>query len=201
MFSSRGPLFALEFAGLVLAYALYALVFLKFRQPSAAERKKAPRTVTIAVIVQSLAYAAAWMFRRSDLSPWKANGPGPALGLVLLSLMLAAGGVGLTAWAKKSLGRQWGLAARVVAGHKLVTSGPFRYCRHPLYLGMVGLLLATVLGLSSFIGAGAAFVLFGLGTTVRVQAEERLLREAFGADFEDYRRKVPAFIPRPGQRY
>lgn len=201
MISSRGLPFTLEIAVLLLVYILYALVFLKFREPSSAARKKAPGTIVGAIILQSLSYSVAWTFRRPDLDPWRTERPGLAAGVVLLSIILAMAGVALTAWAKKTLGRQWGLAARVVIDHKLVTGGPFRYSRHPLYLGMAGLLLATVLGLSSLFGAVLALVLFSLGTAIRVGAEEKLLREAFGAEFEDYRHRVPCFIPRPGKKY
>jgi protein-S-isoprenylcysteine O-methyltransferase Ste14 len=40
----------------------------------------------------------------------------------------------------------------------------------------------------------AVFV-YTLGTLIRVRTEERLLRETFGADFDDYARRVRAFIP------
>jgi protein-S-isoprenylcysteine O-methyltransferase Ste14 len=40
-----------------------------------------------------------------------------------------------------------------------------------------------------------ALLLFGAGTAVRVRSEERLLREVFGAQYEEYARRVPALLP------
>jgi protein-S-isoprenylcysteine O-methyltransferase Ste14 len=58
------------------------------------------------------------------------------------------------------------------------------------------LLLAPVIGLSSWLGTAAALSLFAAGTWLRVRAEESVLAEAFGAEYEAYRKRVPAFIPR-----
>jgi protein-S-isoprenylcysteine O-methyltransferase Ste14 len=41
----------------------------------------------------------------------------------------------------------------------------------------------------------AASVLFPVGTSIRIRTEERLLREAFGSQFEAYAHNVPALIP------
>ena len=57
------------------------------------------------------------------------------------------------------------------------------------------MLLATGLALTHWIGLLFAIVMFAIGTIVRVRSEEKLLREAFGAEFEDYARRVPSVIP------
>jgi protein-S-isoprenylcysteine O-methyltransferase Ste14 len=83
----------------------------------------------------------------------------------------------------------------VLEGHKLVTEGPYRIVRNPIYTGMFGMLLATGLAISHWIGLLLAIVVFAVGTVIRVQSEEKLLREAFGAEFEAYAQRVPAVIP------
>jgi protein-S-isoprenylcysteine O-methyltransferase Ste14 len=40
-----------------------------------------------------------------------------------------------------------------------------------------------------------AIVIFLIGTFVRIRSEEKLLRATFGAQFDDYARRVPAFLP------
>jgi protein-S-isoprenylcysteine O-methyltransferase Ste14 len=97
--------------------------------------------------------------------------------------------------AARHLGKQWALAARLVEGHKLIQDGPYRFVRNPIYTGMFGMLLATGLATTRWIPLLVAITLFSVGTYIRVQIEQRLLRQAFGQEFEAYAQKVPALIP------
>jgi len=112
-----------------------------------------------------------------------------------LTILLAVTSVLFCAAAIRTLGRQWSLAARVVEGHKLVTQGPYSIVRNPIYTGMFGMLLATGLAVSHWIGLTLAVVMFAIGTFIRVHSEERLLREMFGIEFDEYARRVRAVIP------
>ena len=96
----------------------------------------------------------------------------------------------------RALGKQWSFQARIIEGHRLVVEGPYSHVRHPIYTAMLGMLLATGVTVSVWWALSAAVALFSAGTAIRVRAEERLLHEAFGEDFEAYRRYVPAVIPR-----
>jgi protein-S-isoprenylcysteine O-methyltransferase Ste14 len=57
------------------------------------------------------------------------------------------------------------------------------------------MLLATGLAAGRWVPLLAAIMLFAAGTYIRIRSEERLLRQAFGSDFEEYARNVPALIP------
>jgi protein-S-isoprenylcysteine O-methyltransferase Ste14 len=67
--------------------------------------------------------------------------------------------------------------------------------RNPIYTGMLGMLIATGLAVSHWIGLAAALIVFSLGTAIRISSEEKLLRETFGTEWDDYARQVPAVIP------
>jgi protein-S-isoprenylcysteine O-methyltransferase Ste14 len=95
----------------------------------------------------------------------------------------------------KTLGKEWSLTARLVEGHKLATSGPYAYVRHPIYAGMLGMLVATGLAISHWISLLAGLLIFFIGTIIRVRSEDRLLREAFGEQFENYAQRVSAIVP------
>jgi protein-S-isoprenylcysteine O-methyltransferase Ste14 len=79
-------------------------------------------------------------------------------------------------------------------GHELRTDGPYGIVRHPIYAGILCMLLGSAMldgfGLwtLALIGGGALVLL-------RVRAEERLLSDVFPDDYERYRRRVPALIP------
>jgi protein-S-isoprenylcysteine O-methyltransferase Ste14 len=60
---------------------------------------------------------------------------------------------------------------------------------------MLGMLVATGLALSHLIALLAALIVFFIGTIIRIRSEEKLLRSAFGEQFENYARRVPAIIP------
>jgi protein-S-isoprenylcysteine O-methyltransferase Ste14 len=109
---------------------------------------------------------------------------------------LSVGSVWLNVVAIRTLGKQWSVAARLREAHKLVTEGPYRVVRHPIYAANFGLLLATGLAFSRLGPLLLASLAFWIGSVIRVRGEERLLREAFGEEYEAYARRVPALFPR-----
>ena len=111
--------------------------------------------------------------------------------------MLAYASCWLSIRAVQSLGKQWTYAARVIKGHELITQGPYGVVRNPIYLGMFGLILSTCLAFSRWWSGLAAVVFFLIGNHIRIRTEEQLLRETFGDQFDEYARRVPAFIPQP----
>jgi protein-S-isoprenylcysteine O-methyltransferase Ste14 len=113
-----------------------------------------------------------------------------------MTVALVIASVWLCWAAARTLGKQWALVARVIEGHELVTTGPYAIVRNPIYLSMLGMYLASALAVSRWQALLGGLVVFLAGTAIRVRAEERLLRETFGAAFDDYARRVPAFLPR-----
>jgi protein-S-isoprenylcysteine O-methyltransferase Ste14 len=65
---------------------------------------------------------------------------------------------------------------------------------------MFGMMIATGLAASYWWALLPAIVVFWVGTLMRVRSEEKLLREAFGKEFEEYTRCVPALLPFGTQR-
>ncbi len=112
--------------------------------------------------------------------------------LVGLLILLAA--TGFTLWARGVLGAMWSSAAVVKDAHVLRTDGPYAIVRHPIYTGLLGMLLGTVLvnGLGLWI---AVLVAAGVLFFVKIYSEERLLLRIFGADYERYRQTVPQIVP------
>ena len=134
--------------------------------------------------------------------PWKPFLPpvavlSGALGIAysVCTVALAVASVWLVASAVRTLGKQWALAARLVEGHKLITERPYGFVRNPIYTGMLGMLVATGLAMEHWIALDVAVVLFAVGLVIRVRSEEKLLRAAFGEEFEDYAKRVPAVLP------
>jgi len=94
-----------------------------------------------------------------------------------------------------SLGRQWRVDAGLSHDHELVTTGPYKLVRHPIYTSMLCLLLGTGFMVTPLWLFLLAVVVFLLGTEIRVRIEDRLLASRFAERFQEYARKVPAYIP------
>jgi protein-S-isoprenylcysteine O-methyltransferase Ste14 len=147
-------------------------------------------------LLQCIAYAICFIFHRRYFSSFM---PMPRAAELILSAVATAIAV-VSEWfcfvAARALGKQWALVARVVHGHELVNQGPYSVVRNPIYLAMLGMLVATGLAVSHWQALVLAFLVFLAGNEIRIRSEERLLREEFGAAFDDYARRVPAIFPR-----
>jgi protein-S-isoprenylcysteine O-methyltransferase Ste14 len=187
---------------IIVAWWLFAAVFLLGRSPAgtakAGKAKRRDPMALFGVLLQGIGYAFVWTCTRPGSSPLLPFGPSFGTPLLLSAPVIALSSVWLSMWAIRTLGRQWALNARLVEGHALITSGPFAFIRHPIYTGMLGMLLATGIAFSEAWALGVAVAFFAAGLAVRVRAEERLLAGEFGAAFEEYRRTVPAVLPFSG---
>lgn len=136
--------------------------------------------------LETLSFGLVWGFRRA--------GPGPApLGWTAAVLALAA--VALFSWSVRHLGVHFRIQAVVTGDHRLVTEGPYRLVRHPIYASLLLMLVSNALLAARWESALAALALFIAGTEIRVRVEERLLASRLPADFAAYRARVPAYIP------
>jgi len=183
------------FVLVMLCWFAFAAVFVFRKQPPKAPDQKRDRSSIPGVALQALAYAIVWSIHRQFFSPIVAGVEWLELVAAVIAIAAAFGSVLLIMSAVKTLGKEWSITARMVQDHKLATKGPYARVRHPIYTGMLGMLVTTGLAISSWSVLGAAIVVFAIGTWIRVRSEERLLRETFGPQFEEYARRVPAVIP------
>jgi protein-S-isoprenylcysteine O-methyltransferase Ste14 len=185
------------FYAVIVCWWIFGLTFWLRKRPSRAREAKRDWTSLIGLLLQSAGYVCVRSFplRQKQFSPVASGSPVVEWGLAALIVAVAVASVWLVNAAARRLGKQWALAARLVEGHTLIQDGPYRFVRNPIYTGMFGMLLATGLALTQWIPLLIAIVLFIPGTYIRVRSEERLLRQAFGPEFEAYVRNVPALIP------
>lgn len=79
---------------------------------------------------------------------------------------------------------------------RLITAGPFAYCRNPLYVGNFMVVVAFALMSGQMLALPIMLILWLLTHAPTVACEEEILHEKFGEDFERYRSSVPRWIPR-----
>jgi protein-S-isoprenylcysteine O-methyltransferase Ste14 len=97
-------------------------------------------------------------------------------------------------WARVHLGRNWSGIVTVKHDHELVTTGPYRIVRHPIYTGLLGAFAGSAVALGRWRGA-VAVVIVALALVRKLKLEERWMSGAFGRAYDDYRRRVAALIP------
>lgn len=179
----------------MISWFVFAGTFLlRKKPPSPPDQKRAPGSL-VGLAVQGLSYAVVWGVHREKFTPLVSASKPVSMAAGALAIIAAFGSVWLVTAAVKTLGKEWSLTARLVEGHKLATTGPYAYVRHPIYTGMLGMLVASGLAVSHWAALLAALVIFFVGTIIRVRSEEILLREAFGVEFDNYKQRVPALVP------
>jgi len=181
----------------IVCWWLFALTFWLRKRPPRAQEAKRDRTSLIGLFLQAIAYVSVGFYplQQRQFSPVASGSRVVEWGLAALTVAIAIASVWLVNAAARRLGKQWALAARLVEGHTLIQDGPYRFVRNPIYTGMFGMLLATGLAAGRWIPLLVAIIFFAAGTYIRIRSEERLLRQAFGSEFEEYARNVPALIP------
>jgi len=139
-------------------------------------------------------------FAEAGRGPVLALSPAAGRGLLLAGGALFVLGSALRQWAIHSLGTYFTDRARIVDGHRLVTTGPYALVRHPAYVGLALVYVGLPLLLGSAIGLALAALLFPLALRFRLRVEEAQLTEHFGAEWQAYARRTPRFFPWPRPR-
>lgn len=123
------------------------------------------------------------------------NGPIPRDGpLALVGLVLFASGIIVLITAMRALGRLYTSYLGIQREHRLVTTGPYKYIRHPGYLGEILSMVSVGLSLSSIVGLVLGAVSLGL-VLVRIRSEEEMLIDNFGDEYQLYMKRTKRLIP------
>ena len=128
-------------------------------------------------------------------SPWMSGRLVPhTLPIRLVADALALAGLLVMLWARVTIGRNWSAGVVLKEGHELVTTGPYRFVRHPIYSGLLLLALGWAVWrgqYAGFYGLAVILVLFW----IKSRAEEQLMIEHFGDAYLGYKARVRALVP------
>jgi protein-S-isoprenylcysteine O-methyltransferase Ste14 len=102
-------------------------------------------------------------------------------------------GLGTAVWPRVALGRNWGMPMTEKDQPELVTSGPYRLVRHPIYSPLVLATIGTALAVS--LGWLAVSVVTGVYFGYSAAVEERTLTEQFRQDYPPYRSRTKMLVP------
>lgn len=109
---------------------------------------------------------------------------------------IALAGFALLQWAQVTLGKSWSDTPRMMKEQTLITRGPYRTIRHPIYTAFL-----LILGSTLLISSNWLIGLCWIGMTVleiisRIQFEESLMIEYFGDQYRDYMKKTGRLLPK-----
>jgi protein-S-isoprenylcysteine O-methyltransferase Ste14 len=139
--------------------------------------------VVILVLVAILIRLGVFRGHGLNSDPWREG-----VGLALFAL-----GLGLAVWARVNIGRNWGTPMTEKDEPELVTSGPYRLVRHPIYSGILVAGIGTAVALSWL--WLAAVVLAGVYFIYSATVEERYLTKQFPEAYPEYKRSTKMLVP------
>jgi len=169
------------------AWAIYWLI-MAFTAKRTVERRWAVRD-RLVVVAAAVVWLLAQPFRVTHFHLWETH---VALGVVSDLIFIA--GVGLTVWARITLGSNWSPEVAFKQDQELIENGPYATVRHPIYTGLLMMALATAI----HYGEARGFVVFGLlcaGAWLKSRQEEELMTAHFPEAYPKYKHRVRALIP------
>jgi isoprenylcysteine carboxyl methyltransferase (ICMT) family protein YpbQ len=113
-------------------------------------------------------------------------------GVELAGTILCVAGIAFAIWARIHLGKNWSGTPSIKEGHELITSGPYRFVRHPIYTGMLVALIGSALvnGIDLII-----LLIFCVVFMLRIPVEERYMMQLFPDQYPEYKKRTKALIP------
>ncbi len=118
---------------------------------------------------------------------------GDLLGWIALPILGAS--LWLFWYSHDTIGRHWSIRILLKAEHRLVTEGPYRYVRHPLYTALFIGYLGTLLALQSWT-LTAWFPVFAASYLLFAKEEEDVMERGFGEAYRAYCRQTGMFLPK-----
>ncbi|HLG18719.1 MAG TPA: isoprenylcysteine carboxylmethyltransferase family protein [Bdellovibrionota bacterium] len=115
---------------------------------------------------------------------------------IVAGFLLAVAGLTVRIWSIRTLGRCFTPTVRIHPDHELIQSGPYRWIRHPSYLGATAAVCAPAVIYGAWLLVPVTLIALLVAYSYRIRIEDRALHERFGHDFERYARQAGALCPR-----
>lgn len=168
---------------LIIAWAVFALVFRSNLGRNDSSRTFGIRLLLVAGVIFGLHFSGHISMQQfeahtTDFAPAGA--------------VFCVAGLAFATWARIVLGGNWGMPMSLHADPELITSGPYHYVRHPIYTGLIAMLIGTLLVYPLTMLPGAGVILYSLVSAVR---EERDMEEHFPEAYPEYKQRSKMLLP------
>jgi protein-S-isoprenylcysteine O-methyltransferase Ste14 len=128
-------------------------------------------------------------YRPLDLVLWRRSAAVDAIGMAS-----CVAGLLVALWARWTLAGNWSASVTFKEKHELITNGPYRFVRHPIYTGLILMMLGTMLvmgRLDSVVG----FVARMFAYYFKMRKEEAVMSRHFAGEYAEYTRRAGALVP------
>ena len=114
--------------------------------------------------------------------------------ILFIAMILTVCGLGLCLWARAVLGRNWSGTVTLKENHELIVRGPYRVVRHPIYTGLLLMLIGLSLEQGRIAGL-IGFLLVFISLWIKLGYEEELMLKQFPENYPAYQQRVKRIIP------
>jgi protein-S-isoprenylcysteine O-methyltransferase Ste14 len=119
----------------------------------------------------------------------------PPLVSVVVGIVIFSAGEALRVWSKVALGRYFTYTVQTSSDQPVITSGPYRFVRHPSYTGILLIAIGIGAALGNWLGLGALTLLTLVALAYRIHVEEIALLEDLGDRYRTYAEHHKRLIP------
>lgn len=99
-------------------------------------------------------------------------------------------------WIHFSLGNNWSPVLQIRKEQELITTGPYKFIRHPMYTCIFVHALMILLVSSNWLLGLAGLISFGVIYPFRVKTEEKMMLDTFGDQYTDYMKRTGRLLPK-----
>ena len=160
------------------------------RAPGEVQRDRGTAVLIIGSIVVAIGLAIAAVSSFEALAIPIARWP-----LFVAGLLVEWTGIGLAWWATRTLGRFYRPVVTIYEDHEVVTSGPYRYVRHPIYSGAMVVMVGVGLALGNWLSLALCILLPLAAYVARIRVEEGALEDALGDRYRQYEQGKARLVP------
>jgi protein-S-isoprenylcysteine O-methyltransferase len=173
---------AVVFWGILALYFATVLIWVARRRQAAGKRRRdfVPSMLLAIVVVIAIGYA-----RIGPLPHW----------LFYPGEVLFIGGSAFTHWSYSLLGRYLSPYVEVLPGHQVIEAGPYRYIRHPGYLGQLVAFVGLGLAVQSWVALLALLTVAGSVLAHRMRLEEAFMATELGDRYVEYIARTKRLLP------
>jgi protein-S-isoprenylcysteine O-methyltransferase len=188
---SASVIAAIVVINVVQDYYLISEIILNVRTTRGKDGATDRGTIRLVWILVAISFIIAWLpvildsGRLLVLGDW--------LTWVGVTIMIA--GIIFRRYAVSVLGKFFTATVQIQKDHELIKAGPYRYIRHPSYLGILIIALGLGIALANWISLLLCIVLPLIGVMQRIKVEEKELEQYFGKQYLDYRKSTWCVVP------